>query len=75
MTSLPVEEPPSKTVVRLRIKYIRTTIVLNILLTSVFIKKVMHCLVVVAFFGTPCMQYVRKCTCMNASLICINRFE
>ena len=55
MTSLPVEEPPSKTVVRLRIKYNRTTIVLNILLTSVLLKKVMHCLVAVVFFGTPCI--------------------
>ena len=38
MTSLPVEEPPSKTVVRLRIKYNRSTIVLNILLISVLLK-------------------------------------
>ena len=44
MTSLPVEEPPTITGFRLRIKYNRTTIVLNIL-----IKKVMHCLVAVVF--------------------------
>ena len=50
MASLPVEDPPSKMVVMLRIKYNRTTIVLNILLTSVLLKKVMHCLVAVAFF-------------------------
>ena len=53
MTSLPVEEPPSKKVLRLRIKYNRTTIVLNILLISdisVLLKKVMHCLEAVAFF-------------------------
>ena len=52
MTSLPVEESPSKMVVRLRIKYNynRTTIVLNILHLSVLLKKVMHCLVAIAFF-------------------------
>ena len=50
MTSLPVEEPPSKMVVRLRIKYNRTTIVLNILLISECILKK---LVAVAFLGHP----------------------
>ena len=38
MMSLPVEEPPSKTGVRLRIKYNKTTIVLNILV-SVLLNK------------------------------------
>ena len=52
MTPLPVEETPSKIGVRLRIKYNRTTIVLNILLISVLLKK-MHCLVAVAFLGHP----------------------
>ena len=50
MMSLPVEESPSKMVVRLRIKYHRTTIVLNILHLSILLKKAMHCLVAVAFF-------------------------
>ena len=54
MASLPIEEPPSKTGDRLWIKYNRTTIVLNILFISVLFK-VMHCLVAVAFLGTPCI--------------------
>ena len=65
MTSLPVEESPSKMVVRLRIKYNKTTIVLNILHLSVLLKKVMHCLVAVAFFfflggggGAPCTFFL-----------------
>ena len=38
MTSLPVVEPHSKTGARLRIKYNRTTSVLNILLTPILLK-------------------------------------
>ena len=48
MTSFPVEEPPSKMVVRLRIKYNRITIVLNTYIC--IINKVMRCLLAVAFF-------------------------
>ena len=54
MASFPIEEPPSKTGDRLLIKYNRTTIVLHILLISVLFK-VIHCLVAVAFLGTPCI--------------------
>ena len=39
MTSLPVEEPPNLTDVKLRIKYYITTVVLNILLISILLKK------------------------------------
>ena len=58
MTSFHVEELPPKTRVRLRIKSNRTTIVLNILLISILFKKVLQRLVAIAFFGTPCIQYV-----------------
>ena len=46
----------SKTGVRLRIECNRPSIVLNILLKSVLLKKVMHCLVAVAFLWTPCRR-------------------
>ena len=59
MTPLPDEEPPCKIGVRLRIKYNRTTIVLNILLISVLLKNT-HCLVAVAFFGTPCSVTIKE---------------
>ena len=54
MTSLHVEETPTKTGARLRIKYNETTIALNYLLTciSVLLKLIMQCLIVVAFLDT-----------------------
>ena len=52
MTSLPVEEPPSKTGVRLSIIYDRTSFVLSILFISVLLKSyaLLNSLVAVAFF-------------------------
>ena len=65
MTPLPVEEQPSKTGVRLRIKYNRTTtcMVLNILVISVLLKQAMHCLVAVAFsfcLGHPVLLLIKR---------------
>ena len=50
MTSLPVVEPHSKTGARLRIKYNRTTIVLNILLTPILLKSY-------ALFSSGCVFF------------------
>ena len=59
MTSLTVEEPPSRTGVRLRTKYYRTTVVLNILLISVLLKN--YALISgVAFFGSPLVSSAFK---------------
>ena len=56
MTQFPVEEPPRKTDVKLRIKYNRTTIiVLNILLT---IKKLCSLLAVLLFLGDTIYMYM-----------------
>ena len=53
MMSLPVEEPPDNTSVRLKINYNRITTVLDILLISACIIKKVNCLVAVAFLGHP----------------------
>ena len=55
MSSLPVEELPSKSGVRFRIKYNRTSFVLNILLTSVLLDS-FALLRSGCVFGTTCIR-------------------
>ena len=62
MTPLPVEEPPSKIGVRLRIKYNRTTCYCaKNLIYICIIKNVMHCLVAVAFFSLGHPVCLKRC--------------
>ena len=59
MNSLPVEESSSRTDLRLRIKYYRTTIVLNILHIYMYYNKSYALISSSCVFGTPCNNKVQ----------------